>query len=50
MFQKILNSMLVGASQKFQFLRQNPWFLENKRALPNFLNGILNYLISIIKL
>ena len=28
--------MLVGALQSFQFFRQNTWFLENNRALPNF--------------
>ena len=28
--------MLVGALQNFQFFRQNTWFLENNRALPNF--------------
>ena len=29
---KILNSMVVGARQSFQFYRQNTWFLENNRA------------------
>ena len=48
--QKILNSMVVGARQSFQFFRQKTWFLENNRALPKFLYGILHYVISIIKL
>ena len=45
--QKILNSLVVGACQSFQFFRQNSWFLENNRALLKFLYGILYYLISI---
>ena len=31
---KILNSMVVGARQSFQFFRQKPWFLGNNRGLP----------------
>ena len=42
--------MVLRARQRFQFLRQNAWFLENNRALPKFLYGILHYLISITKL
>ena len=41
--------MVVGARQKFQFIRQNAWFLESNRALLKFLYGILHYLIIIIK-
>ena len=41
--------MVVAAHQNFQFFKQKTWFLENKRALSKFLNGILHYLISIIK-
>ena len=48
--QKLLKSTVVGARQSFQFFRQNIWFLENSTALPNFLFGILHYLISITKL
>ena len=47
--QKILNSMVVGARQSFQFFRQTIWFLENHRALSRIFYGILHYLISIIK-
>ena len=47
--QKVLNSMVVGARQNFQFSSQKTWFLENNRALSKFLYGILHYLISIIK-
>ena len=43
---KLSKPTLVGA----QFFRQNTWFLENNRALPNFLHGILHYLISITKI
>ena len=35
--QKILNCRVVGDRQSFQIFRQNTWFLENKRALSNFL-------------
>ena len=48
--QKILNSMVVGARQNFQFFRQKTWLLENSRALSKFLYEILHYLISFIKL
>ena len=48
--QKILNCRIVGACQIFQIFRQNTWFLEKNRALPEFLYGVLHYLISIIKL
>ena len=41
--------MVVGARQSFQFFRQNTWFLENNRALPKFLYGILHYIIIITK-
>ena len=41
-----INSMAVGACQSFQFLRQNTWFLKNKRALCRFLCVILHYLIN----
>ena len=47
---KLLNCRVVGARQSFQIFRQNAWFLENNRALPKVLYGILHYLISIIKL
>ena len=39
--------MVVEARQSFQFFRHNTWFFKNIRALPNFLYGILHYLISI---
>ena len=48
--QKILNCRVVGARQSFEIFRQNAWFLENNRALPKFLYGILHYSISTIKL
>ena len=32
------------------FFRQFTWFLGNNKALPNLLNGVLHYSISIIKL
>ena len=41
--------MVVGARQNFQFFKQKPWFLENNRAMSEFLYGILHYLITIIK-
>ena len=31
---KLLNSMVVGARQGFQFFRQKTWFLGNDRGLP----------------
>ena len=37
---KILNSMVVGARQSFQFFGQKAWFLENNRALSKFLYGV----------
>ena len=40
---KILNSMLVGARQIFQFFRQNAWFFQSNRAFPKFLPAILHY-------
>ena len=48
--QKILNSMVVGAHQSFQFSREITWFLGNKRALSKFKSWILHQLISTIKL
>ena len=48
--EKILNSMVVGTRQSFQFFRQITCFLENNRALSKFKWWILYYLISIIKL
>ena len=48
--QKILNSLVVGARQRFQFFRKLTWFLENKKALSKFKYWILHHLISIIKL
>ena len=44
--------MLVRARQsfQFQFFRQKTWFLENNRALPKFLYGILHYLTITTKL
>ena len=40
---KILNFMVVRACQIFQFFGENTWFLQNSRALPKFLPGILHY-------
>ena len=48
--QKILNSIVVGAHQSFQFFRQITWFLGNTRALSKFKYWILYHLISIVKL
>ena len=48
--QKILNFMVVGTRQNFQFFRQITWFLGNNRALPKFRYWILYNLISITKL
>ena len=48
--QKKLNCRVVGACQSFQIFRQNTWLLENNRTLSKFLQGILHYLISVIKL
>ena len=47
---KLLNSMVVGTRQIFQFFIQNMWFLENSRALSKFLYDILHCLISVTKL
>ena len=47
--QKILNFMVVGARQSFQFFWEKTWFRENNGALSKFLYGISHYLISIIK-
>ena len=38
--QKILNSVVVGACQNFQFFRQKTSFLENNRAFSKFLYGV----------
>ena len=48
--QEILNSRVIGARQSFQFFTQNTWFLDNNRALSQFLYRTLHYLTSIIKL
>ena len=45
-----INSMVVVACQKFQFSRQDTWFLKNKRALFEVLYGVLYYFISITKI
>ena len=42
--------MVLDATQSFQFVRQNTWFLEYNGAFSKFLTEILHYLISIIKL
>ena len=47
--QKILNSMVVGGHQSFQFFRQIAWFLGKNRAFSKFRYQIFGYLISIIK-
>ena len=47
--QKILNSLAVEARKSFQFFRQKTWFIENNRALFEFLYEVSHYLISIIK-
>ena len=46
----LLNSMVVGALQSFQFFRQNTQFLENSTVLAKFLYWILHYVIAIAKL
>ena len=38
--QKILNPMVVGARQSFQFFRQKTLFHENNKALSKFLYGM----------
>ena len=48
--QKILNTMVVGTCQSFQFFRRNAWFLGNSRDLFKVFCQILHQLISIIKL
>ena len=48
--QEILNSMVVGARQNFQFFRQITWFFGNNRALSKFKYWILHYLTSTTKL
>ena len=48
--QKVLNFVVVGARQSFQFFRQIAWFLGNNRALSKFRYRILYNLISITKL
>ena len=45
--QKILNFVVVGSLQGFQFFRQIAWFLGNNRALSKFRYRILYNLISI---
>ena len=35
--QKILNSVVVGARQRFQFFIKKTWFLENNKAMSKFL-------------
>ena len=45
---KILNPMVVGAHQSFQFF--NTWFHENNRPSSKFLYWILHCFISIAKL
>ena len=47
--QKLLNSVVAGARQNFQFLRRKTWFLENNRALSKCLYVISHYLISFNK-
>ena len=48
--QKILNFVVVGARQSFQFFRQIAWFPGNNRTLSKFRYRILYNLISITKL
>ena len=44
--QKVLNSVVVGAHQSFQFFKQITWFLRNNAALSKFRYQILYYLIN----
>ena len=44
--QKLFNSMVVGAHQSLQFIRQNTFFLKNNGALSKFLYDIFNDLIT----
>ena len=46
---KILNFMVAGARQSFQFFRQVTWFFGNNKTLSSFRYRILHNLISIIK-
>ena len=48
--QKILNSIVVGARQSFQFFILKTWFLGNNRGLPQFRYQILYNMISTTKL
>ena len=48
--EEILNFVVVGAGQRFQFLRQIAWFLGNNRVLSKFRYPILYNMISITKL
>ena len=36
---KILNSVVVGARQSFQFFRQKTWYLGNNRTCLNLVIG-----------
>ena len=36
---KILNSVVVGARQSFQFFRQKTWYLGNNRTCLNLIIG-----------
>ena len=47
---KILNFVVVGVCQSFQFIRHIAWFLGNNTALSKFRYRILYNLISITKL
>ena len=46
--EKILNSVVAGAPQSFQFFRQITWFLGNNRVLSQFKWWLLHYLITVI--
>ena len=46
---QILNTMIVGDLQNFQFSRQITWFHGKNRALSEFKEWIFHYLVSIIK-
>ena len=48
--QKILNFVVVGASQSFPFFREIAWFFGNNRALSKFRYRILYNWISITEL
>ena len=47
---KILNFMLVGACQNFQFFKETTWFLGNNRDLFKFSHQILRNLSRIIEI